>query len=95
MEAISTLENLVQDDLRPDLTLILDIDVDAGLKRVGKRGARDRFEVEESDFFEAVRRCYLQRANKDKQRYHVINADLPVAGVQAEICDIFNRCFKQ
>ena len=95
MEAISTLENLVQDDLRPDLTLILDIDVDAGLKRVGKRGARDRFEVEESDFFEAVRRCYLQRANKDKQLYHVINADLPVAGVQAEICDIFNRCFKQ
>ena len=94
MEVINTLENLVQGDLRPDLTLILDIDVDTGLARVGKRGAKDRFEVEKNDFFEAVRHCYLQRADGDNQHYQVINAGLPLVSVQNEIRNILNDYLK-
>ena len=50
-ETIAQLEQLVQGDLRPDLTLILDIDVELGLNRARQRGELDRFESETMAFF--------------------------------------------
>lgn len=93
MQIIATLENLVQGDLRPDLTVVLDVDADAGLARVGKRGVIDRFEMEQSQFFEAVRRCYLQRAAGNSDRYRVINANLTLAEVHAQLQAILDQYF--
>lgn len=61
-KAISVLETLVQGDLRPDLTLILDLSPEQGLARARQRAALDRFERETIAFFERVREDYLQRA---------------------------------
>jgi len=44
--AIAELERLVQGDFRPDLTIVLDLDVDVALTRAARRGAADRFEQE-------------------------------------------------
>ena len=52
---IATLEGLVQGALRPDLTLLLDLPVAAGMARVNQRGDLDRFEQEAMTFFERVR----------------------------------------
>ena len=93
MDAISTLESLVQGDLRPDLTLVLDVDVDAGLARVGKRGTMDRFESEKRHFFEAVRRCYLRRAAENGHRYRIIDTGLSIAEVQAQIQKVLDKYF--
>ena len=93
MHSIETLENLVQGDLRPNLTIVLDIDVDAGLVRVGKRGVMDRFEAEHSQFFEAVRRCYLQRAEGNSERYRIINANLTLAEVHAQLQTALDQYF--
>ena len=93
MHTIATLENLVQGDLRPDLTVVLDIDVDAGLARVGKRGAMDRFETEQSHFFDAVRRCYLQRASENNERYRIIDANLGLVDVHEQIQTALNQHF--
>lgn len=82
---IEQLEQLVQGDLRPDLTLILDIDVELGLTRARQRGELDRFESETIVFFERVRQAYQQRAKAAPGRYSVINAGMTLVKVQAEI----------
>ncbi len=51
---IKALESLVQNSLRPDCTFWFDIPVVEGMKRVSKRGEKDRFEVENIEFFESV-----------------------------------------
>lgn len=84
-EKIATLEQLVQGELRPDLTLILDIEPSQGLARVNARGEPDRFEVEEMDFYMAVRGTYLERAAARPDRYRVIDAGRPLADVQSAI----------
>ncbi len=84
-ERIAILENWVQGDLRPDLTLLFDLPVAVGLARAGRRGAADRFEREEWAFFERVRAAYRERAGRNPDRYRIVAADRPVAAVRAEV----------
>ncbi|HEY5678964.1 MAG TPA: dTMP kinase [Pseudomonadales bacterium] len=84
MEDIATLESLVQGDLRPDLTLYLDVPVEVAAKRIAGRD-HDRFEREQMDFFERVRKTYLERAADEPQRVRVVDARQDLATVQAEI----------
>ncbi len=81
---IRILEDWVQQGLRPDLTLLLDIPVSQGLERAGQRSAPDRFEREQIDFFERVRKRYLAAATNEPQRVRVIDAtgDLPAVQTQ-------------
>lgn len=82
---IEQLEQLVQGDLRPDLTLILDIDVELGLNRARQRGELDRFESEAIEFFERVRVAYRQRAQAAPERYALVDAGQELPAVQADI----------
>ncbi|MDH4559869.1 dTMP kinase [Pseudomonas sp. BN411] len=95
-ERIALLENFVQGDLRPDLTLVFDLPVEIGLTRAAARGRLDRFEQEKRSFFEAVRQTYLQRAQAAADRYKVIDASLPLAEVQANLDkllpELLERC---
>lgn len=90
-QRIAQLENWVQGELRPDLTIILDVPVDIGLSRVNQRGEPDRFEREEKQFFERVRQSYLQAAAGDSERYAVIDASQPLDQVQADIRSVLDR----
>ena len=91
LEKIESLEQFVQGDLRPDLTLILDIDVEVGLERARQRGELDRFEIESIQFFERVRAAYLARAEKYSHRYAVVDAGQTLAEVQDDIAAILQR----
>jgi len=71
---IRTLEKWVQGDLRPDLTLLMDLPVAQGLERAGKRSSPDRFEREAHAFFERVRKGYLELARSHPDRFRVIDA---------------------
>lgn len=71
---IAQLEQLVQKEFQPDLTLYLDIDVKVGLARAAKRAELDRFESEKIEFFERVRQVYLKRAQHHSHRYRLIDA---------------------
>ena len=84
-QVITQLEQLVQGDLRPDLTLILDIDVELGLNRARQRGELDRFESETMAFFERVRSAYRMRAEQAPSRYALVDAGQELAAVQADI----------
>jgi dTMP kinase len=85
MEKIAVLEQLVQGDFRPDLTLLLDVPVAIGLERAGKRSAPDRFEQEQMEFFERVRQAYLEMADTHHGRYRVIDASRPLENVQQQL----------
>lgn len=85
IQTIAWLEQTVQGDLRPDLTLLLDAPLETGMLRVRQRGLLDRFESEQLDFFERVRQAYLRRAGLDRQRYKVIDASLALPEVQEQI----------
>lgn len=79
---IAQLEQWVQGDLRPDLTLLLDVPIAVGLQRAGDRSAPDRFEREQSAFFERVRATYLELATLNPQRYRIIDTTQPLDEVQ-------------
>lgn len=87
-EDIASLENWVQGDLRPDMTLLLDAPVDVGMARASKRGALDRFEQERQAFFERVRSGYLQQARQHPHRFAVIDAAQPLPQVQAAVAGV-------
>jgi dTMP kinase len=84
-DLIAELELIVQGSLRPDLTLILDIPVEIGLKRASERSAPDRFEQEKSEFFQRVRQGYQDIAKNDPERGVIIVASKPLVDVQREI----------
>jgi dTMP kinase len=72
--------------LKPDLTLLLDLPIDEGLARIGRRGHADRIEREDASFFERVRAVYRSRATAEPGRFRVIDASRPVADVRAAAC---------
>jgi dTMP kinase len=90
ISTIEGLENLIQGNLRPDLTLLLDAPVKVGMERAGKRGAFDRFESETLQFFEDVRRAYLLQAELNPKRITLIKASQPLAEVQQAIITVLS-----
>jgi dTMP kinase len=83
VERIASIETWVQGDLRPDFTLLLDLDAEIGLERVKKARALDRIEAEKIDFFRRVRDCYLNLAKQYPQRYRIIDASCSLEKVAA------------
>ncbi|HIG66164.1 MAG TPA: dTMP kinase [Methyloprofundus sp.] len=85
LSSIQWLENFVQGDLRPDLTLLLDAPVQLGMQRAKQRGKLDRFESEKMAFFEQVRQSYLSIAAHQSERVKIIDATQNLSSVQAQI----------
>ncbi|WP_347331305.1 dTMP kinase [Marinimicrobium locisalis] len=83
--AIAELESLVQGELRPDLTVLLDIDVETGLARASARSEPDRFEGEAVAFYERVRAVYRALAARAPERYRIVDAGQPLERVQQDI----------
>lgn len=88
---IAALEQWVQGELRPDLTLLLDLPVDTGLARAGQRSEPDRFEREQADFFDRVRQRYLATAAAEPDRVAVIDAAQPLHMVQEQLATTLAR----
>ena len=82
---IDVLTDLVMQDLRPDVTLLLDAPVEVGLQRMAQRQQKDRIESEAAEFFERVRQQYLVLVQRFPDRYRLIDAEQDVAGVQQQI----------
>ena len=82
---IRLLEQWVQGELRPDLTLLLDLPVETGLARAGNRSIPDRFEAEKGRFFEDVRNAYLEIAAREPDRVKIIDASRQMEEVREQI----------
>jgi dTMP kinase len=71
--------------LKPDLTVLLDLDVKEGLKRKTRGGEWNRLDAYALDFHSRVRAGYLQMAQSEPQRWVVVDAGLPPDQVQSAI----------
>ena len=85
IDKISRLEQWVQGELRPDLTVILDAPVEVGRARAGLRSEPDRIEKEQDDFFQRVREAYIGLAEQYPQRICLIDASVELTAVQQQI----------
>lgn len=81
---LTTLKQTILADFKPDLTLYLDIDPAIGLARASRRGALDRIEQQQLDFFHRTRQRYLQLVAQDPNSI-TINAEQPIDKVSADI----------
>ncbi|QFY90572.1 dTMP kinase [Magnetovirga frankeli] len=87
---VEQIEDWVQGPLRPDLTLLLDIPVELGLERAGKRSTPDRFEAESLAFFRAVRQAYLDIAAAQPERVKRVDASLSLGEVQGQLAELID-----
>ncbi len=85
LERIAVLENWVQGDFQPDLTLVFHVSVEIAEQRRGGRAGSDRFEQLDKAFFERVSVQYLSRAAKDPGRMRIIDASRSLSDIQKEL----------
>ena len=97
LEILKKIQTLSIGDFAPDKTFILDINVQDGLARAGKRmqgqndgSTEDRYERMKNDFHERLRQGYLSIAAMDEQRCVVIDATRPIEDVHSAIISAIN-----
>ena len=95
MDTVEKLNQITVGTLKPDLTILLDLDTKIGIQRAKNRqsGELDRIENESLAFFEAVRNGYLEIAKKEPARFKVIDGELNVATIQEMIWETVKSKF--
>ena len=87
-KVLNAIQRVTIGDLKPDLTIILDIPVEVGMQRAAARrggGAPDRFEAEDVKFHEGLRDAYRQIAAAEPQRCVLIDANAAIGVVAARV----------
>ena len=86
MDELRRLQAFATYELRPDLTLLLDVPVEVGLDRTRRRSEWNRFEdTEEVAFFERVRAAYLALADEEPDRFEIVDGSGSVADADGAI----------
>jgi dTMP kinase len=85
---IKQLETWVQDDLRPDATLLFDVPVEISIQRLRSAREPDKFERENAQFFEKLRQAYLKRAAENSHIFHIIDANQSIDKVEVIVKNI-------
>lgn len=82
---LQQLHELATGGLKPDITFLLDIPVEAGLERTRQRGRADRIEQESLEFHERVRQGFLKIADQEPERVQILDASESVDTVAESI----------
>lgn len=94
LDQVKTLIHFATGGLKPDLTLLLDVDVEVGLRRRAQDGEWNRLDAYALAFHQRVRQGYLQMAQAEPERWVVIDAGEPPDQVQAAIRQVVLRKLK-
>lgn len=87
---LSILEQWVQQDLQPDLTLLFDVTLEVSRQRLSQNVSLDRFEQEKQDFFQRVRDAYLKRAAQFPERIRVVDSGRTLNEIQVNLEEIIS-----
>ena len=91
LEQIYKLNNIATSGLKPDLTVVLDVDVETSQARVGKE--KDRMESAGVEFFERVRKGFLEIAKQEPSRVKVIDSTQSVEDIHKQVVELIQKCF--
>ncbi len=97
LRLIRALERVSIGDLKPDLTLVLDVPAELGMKRAAGRrrgGKADRFEAEDIAFHKKLRQAYVALATTETERCAAIDAKAPKKKVAQQIWDVVREKFE-
>ncbi|MFJ5381883.1 dTMP kinase [Cupriavidus sp. CER94] len=87
---LEVLEQWVQGDLQPDLTLLFDVPLETAAQRLASAREPDKFEAESRAFFERTRAEYLRRAAEAPGRFRVIDATRSIDDIRVTLEDIIS-----
>lgn len=85
LQVLGTLEDWVQEQTQPDLTFLFDLPPAVAASRLATARQPDRFEAQDTAFFERVRQAYLDRRARQPERFALIQADATPDAVAAQI----------
>src|SRR5208337_4313692 len=91
---VMSLDRLATGGLKPDLTILFDLDAEAGLARNRGVNKTDRIELEDIAFHKRVREGYLAIAKTDPDRVSIVDAALPAEEVHAKVWGIVSKRLK-
>ena len=89
IETIMKLNKIATAGLEPDLTIVFDVETETAIKRVGE--IKDRLEQEGIEFHKKLRKGYLELAKSFPERIKVVNANLPIEEVFAQVLKILEN----
>lgn len=89
IDQINKLNEIATKGLKPDLTIVFDIESTIAQKRL--QGEKDRLEKEGLEFHKALRFGYLELAKKEPDRIKVINADDTIENIHKKVIELISR----
>ena len=92
LDQIKSLINFATGGLKPDLTLLLDVGAEVGLKRKADGSEWNRLDAYSLEFHQRVRQGYLALAEAESDRWVVINADQQADKVQDQVLHFVEPC---
>ena len=93
LELIKSLNEIATEGLKPDITFLIDIPVEEGLKRIKEKRGFDRIENEDLEFHTRLRNGFLKIAEEEKDRIVVIDGMRDVDSVFNEIISVLRERF--
>jgi dTMP kinase len=90
LDLLESIDKIATNGLRPDMTILLDLDVETGLKRNRRINKTDRLELEDVEFHKRVRKGYHNLAAKEPERIKVLDASGGIEGLKIVIAGIIS-----
>ncbi len=99
VDEVKAIHHFTVNNVEPDLTLLLDLEVETGFERIAQRFLKlgesaDRFELEERSFHERVRQGYLKLAEEEPDRFKTVDASREPEAVSINIWKIIEKMMK-
>ena len=89
IEEIKKLNALATGGLKPDLTIVFDVDIETSQARVGKN--KDRMESAGIEFFKKVREGFSEIAKEEPQRVKVINSSDTIENIHKKVVELIGK----
>ena len=91
LRLINSIDLIATERLRPDITILLDLDAEVGLKRNKRINKTDRLELEDLEFHQRVRNGYHNLAEKEPERIKLIDASAGIQEIHSRISSIITN----
>lgn len=92
---VAALDRLTLNGFVPDLTVVLDLPPESGLRRAAERGGPDRFEKMGADFHSALRNAFLDIAAREPTRVKVVDANRSIDDVESAVFEALVDAFPE